>query len=88
MLAITVGLASPSSELAVVMQLAQGGVTSFALELVPRISRAQSMDALSSQALGRLVAEIGVAPSSPLEYVMVRIARDVDGSLSVVSDEG
>jgi hypothetical protein len=43
---------------------------------------------VSSQALGRLVAEIGVAPSSPLEYVMVRIARDVDGSLSVVSDEG
>ncbi len=28
-----------------------GGVTSYALELVPRISRAQSMDALSSQAL-------------------------------------
>ena len=49
--AITVGLASPSSELAVVMELAQGGITSFALELVPRISRAQSMDALSSQAL-------------------------------------
>lgn len=43
---------------------------------------------LSSQALGRLVAEIGVAPSTPLEYVMVRIARDADGSLSVVSDEG
>ena len=42
----------------------------------------------SSVGLGRLVAEIGVAPSSPLEYVMVRIARDVDGSLSVVSDEG
>ncbi|MFD1947296.1 NAD(P) transhydrogenase subunit alpha [Nocardioides aestuarii] len=28
-----------------------GGVTSYAMELVPRISRAQSMDALSSQAL-------------------------------------
>ncbi|QBR92678.1 NAD(P) transhydrogenase subunit alpha [Nocardioides euryhalodurans] len=28
-----------------------GGVTSYAVELVPRISRAQSMDALSSQAL-------------------------------------
>src|ERR1700712_4491845 len=27
------------------------GVTAFAMELVPRISRAQSMDALSSQAL-------------------------------------
>ena len=31
--------------------LAAAGVTSFALELVPRISRAQSMDALSSQSL-------------------------------------
>lgn len=42
----------------------------------------------SSLALGQLVAEVGVAPSSPLEYVMVRIARDVDGNLSVVSDDG
>ena len=49
--AVTVGLASPSSELATVRVLAERGVTSFALELVPRISRAQSMDALSSQAL-------------------------------------
>ncbi|MBO1269577.1 Re/Si-specific NAD(P)(+) transhydrogenase subunit alpha [Arthrobacter cavernae] len=49
--AVTVGLASPSSELPTVRALAAAGVTSFALELVPRISRAQSMDALSSQAL-------------------------------------
>jgi NAD(P) transhydrogenase subunit alpha len=49
--AITVGLASPASNLAVVAELAKRGVTSFALELVPRISRAQSMDALTSQAL-------------------------------------
>lgn len=49
--AFTVGLASPSSELGTVQALADAGVTSFALELVPRISRAQSMDALSSQAL-------------------------------------
>jgi NAD(P) transhydrogenase subunit alpha len=35
----------------VVRELRDGGVTSFAMELVPRISRAQSMDALSSQAL-------------------------------------
>jgi NAD(P) transhydrogenase subunit alpha len=33
-----------------VRALAQAGVTSFALEAIPRISRAQSMDALSSQA--------------------------------------
>ena len=34
-----------------VTDLRDRGVTSFAMELVPRISRAQSMDALSSQAL-------------------------------------
>ncbi|WP_138419064.1 Re/Si-specific NAD(P)(+) transhydrogenase subunit alpha [Sinomonas gamaensis] len=49
--AITVGLASPSTELLTVRALADARVTAFALELVPRISRAQSMDALTSQAL-------------------------------------
>ncbi len=49
--AVTIGLASPSTELPTVTALAKAGVTSFALELIPRISRAQSMDALSSQAL-------------------------------------
>lgn len=48
---ITIGFASPGSELPGVDALAAAGVTSFALELVPRISRAQSMDALSSQSL-------------------------------------
>jgi NAD(P) transhydrogenase subunit alpha len=49
--AVTIGLASPASELPTVSALAARNVTSFALELLPRISRAQSMDALSSQAL-------------------------------------
>ncbi len=49
--AVTVGLASPASELPTVRALAKRKVTSFALELLPRISRAQSMDALSSQSL-------------------------------------
>jgi NAD(P) transhydrogenase subunit alpha len=49
--AITFGLCSPSSELDTVRALRDGRVTSFAMELVPRISRAQSMDALTSQAL-------------------------------------
>ena len=48
---MTVGLASPASEGPTVKALAKKKVTSFALELVPRISRAQSMDALTSQAL-------------------------------------
>lgn len=41
----------------------------------------------ASQALGRLIAEIGVAPAVPLEYILVRIARDPDGSLTVARDE-
>lgn len=49
--AITVGFASPASELDAVAALAARGVTAFSLELIPRISRAQSMDALTSQAL-------------------------------------
>jgi len=48
---ITVGLCSPASEGPTVKALAKKKITSFALELVPRISRAQSMDALTSQAL-------------------------------------
>ena len=46
-------LMSPLSALAdrdLVQVLASRGVTSFALELIPRITRAQSMDILSSQA--------------------------------------
>ncbi|MGZ4650431.1 MAG: Re/Si-specific NAD(P)(+) transhydrogenase subunit alpha [Kineosporiaceae bacterium] len=49
--AITIGFCSPSTELDGVRALAASQVTAFAMELVPRISRAQSMDALSSQAL-------------------------------------
>lgn len=49
--AVTVGLMSPASSLPAVAALREGRVTCFALELVPRISRAQSMDALTSQAL-------------------------------------
>lgn len=49
--AATVSFLPTGSEPEVVAALRDGGVTSFAMELVPRISRAQSMDALSSQAL-------------------------------------
>lgn len=40
----------PLDEPALSARLAQAGITSFAMELVPRITRAQAMDALSSQA--------------------------------------
>jgi proton-translocating NAD(P)+ transhydrogenase subunit alpha len=49
--AATVSFLPVNQELSLVADLRDVGVTSFAMELVPRISRAQSMDALSSQAL-------------------------------------
>jgi NAD(P) transhydrogenase subunit alpha len=49
--ATTVSFLPVNQELGLVADLRDLGVTSFAMELVPRISRAQSMDALSSQAL-------------------------------------
>jgi NAD(P) transhydrogenase subunit alpha len=47
---VLIGFLSPLSNGAGVTALAKSGATSFAMESVPRISRAQSMDALSSQA--------------------------------------
>ena len=48
--AILISFLQPSAHADVVKALATQKVTAFSLELVPRISRAQSMDALSSQA--------------------------------------
>ena len=49
--AATVSFLPTGQSLDLVADLRDCGLTSFAMELVPRISRAQSMDALSSQAL-------------------------------------
>jgi NAD(P) transhydrogenase subunit alpha len=46
---VLIGFLAPLTEPDTVRALAQSGATAFALEAVPRISRAQSMDALSSQ---------------------------------------
>src|SRR5258708_3104753 len=45
------GLLNPFQEPSAMRALRDQGVTAYALELIPRISRAQSVDALSSQAL-------------------------------------
>ncbi len=47
---VVIGFMQPYARAAEVRALQARGLTSFAMELVPRISRAQSMDALSSQA--------------------------------------
>ena len=48
--AVLISFLQPATQGDIVRALANRGVTAFSLELVPRISRAQSMDALSSQA--------------------------------------
>ena len=47
--AVLVGLLNPLQNKAAVDAYAQAGITAFAMELLPRISRAQGMDVLSSQ---------------------------------------
>ena len=48
--AVLISFLQPATQGDIVKALAARGVTAFSLELLPRISRAQSMDALSSQA--------------------------------------
>ena len=47
--AVLVGLLAPYAEKETIAALATRGITAFAMEFLPRISRAQSMDVLSSQ---------------------------------------
>jgi NAD(P) transhydrogenase subunit alpha len=47
---VLIGFLAPLTNGAGISAIARTGVTSFAMEAIPRISRAQSMDALSSQA--------------------------------------
>ncbi len=47
---VVVGMADPLGAPDIARQVAAQGVTAFALELIPRITRAQSMDVLSSMA--------------------------------------
>jgi len=48
--AVVIGFLQPHANVDVVRRLRDRKITSFSVELIPRISRAQSMDALSSQA--------------------------------------
>jgi H+-translocating NAD(P) transhydrogenase subunit alpha len=46
---VLIGFLQPLTDQETTRRLAEGGVTAFAMESIPRITRAQSMDALSSQ---------------------------------------
>jgi NAD(P) transhydrogenase subunit alpha len=47
---VVIGLADPVGDPVVARDASERGLTAFALDLIPRITRAQAMDALSSQA--------------------------------------
>jgi len=47
--AVLIGFLNPLTDADTPRRLASAGVTAFAMEAIPRITRAQSMDALSSQ---------------------------------------
>ncbi|HET9671368.1 MAG TPA: NAD(P) transhydrogenase subunit alpha, partial [Actinomycetota bacterium] len=47
---VAIGIVEPLSDAATVRDAADRGLTAFALDLIPRITRAQAMDVLSSQA--------------------------------------
>jgi NAD(P) transhydrogenase subunit alpha len=72
---IVIGFMNAARNLEAVSQMRDRKVTAFALELVPRITRAQSMDALSSQATaGGYVATILGAANCPKFLPMLTTA--------------
>ena len=71
----TVSFLQPASQLPVVQALAARGATVFSLDLLPRISRAQSMDALSSQAtVSGYLAALAAAERLPKFFPMFMTA--------------
>ena len=69
---VLLGLLDPLGALEAAQELANRGVISFALELVPRISRAQPMDALSSMAtIAGYKAVLLAADALPRMYPMM-----------------
>jgi NAD(P) transhydrogenase subunit alpha len=72
---VTISFLSPVTAVDSIDAAVTAGVTAFSLELVPRISRAQSMDALTSQALcaGYRAALVG-AELSPRFFPMLMTA--------------
>jgi H+-translocating NAD(P) transhydrogenase subunit alpha len=72
---VLIGFLQPLTAADTVRALAEAGVTSFAMEAIPRITRAQSMDALSSQAtVGGYRAALIAAQELPRFFPMLTTA--------------
>jgi len=72
---VLIGFLRPLSSAEAVQQIAHAGVTSFSVELMPRTTRAQSMDALSSMAsIAGYKAVVVVADTLPRIFPMMTTA--------------
>jgi len=73
--ALLVGFLNPYASVEMLKSLADAHITSFAMELIPRITRAQSMDALSSMAsISGYKAALMAACALPRLYPMMMTA--------------
>lgn len=82
---LLVGLLAPYRDFDILRETAERGVSLIAMELVPRISRAQSMDALSSQAtVAGYQAAIIAADLSPRLFPMLTTAAGTLRPVKVV----
>ncbi len=88
--AITISFLSPTTAVDSIDAAASAGVTALSLELVPRISRAQSMDALTSQALcaGYRAALVGAELSPRFFPLLMTAAGTVTPAQVVVLGAG
>ena len=72
---VLIGFLAPRSDIEGLERIAATGATAFAMEAIPRISRAQSMDALSSQAtVSGYLAVITAAEELPRFFPMLMTA--------------
>ncbi|MCB1650787.1 MAG: Re/Si-specific NAD(P)(+) transhydrogenase subunit alpha [Alphaproteobacteria bacterium] len=73
--ALLIGMLAPYNNADLIANLAKAGVDAFSMELVPRISRAQSMDVLSSQSnLAGYKAVLDAANEFPKAFPMMMTA--------------
>jgi len=88
--ALWIGHLAPDLNLPTVKALANAQISSIAMELIPRISRAQSMDALSSQAnlAGYKAVLVGAAHSPRLFPLMMTAAGTIRPANVVVLGAG
>lgn len=87
---ILISFLSPSANLALVAKLREQGVSTLAMELVPRITRAQAMDALSSQATvaGYKAVLIGATHLAKMCPLLMTAAGTVPPARAVVFGAG